>query len=131
MTLSLYFFVDIFFIDIVNKNGYFRGKMVIEIKNNIVTDIRLGFGGMAEIPKRATCVEKFLRKKSFTQANIVKASAKFLMDFSPISDLRGSKEYRETSAKNLLTKWWLEIENSQYYRLSCDFSENQITRVRK
>ena len=86
---------------------------------------------MAEIPKRATCVEKFLRKKSFTQANIVKASAKFLMDFSPISDLRGSKEYRETSAKNLLTKWWLEIENSQYYRLSCDFSENQITRVRK
>ena len=103
----------------------------IEIKNNIVADIRLGFGGMAEIPKRATCVEKFLRKKSFTQANIVKASAKFLMDFSPISDLRGSKEYRETSAKNLLTKWWLEIENSQYYRLSCDFSENQITRVIK
>jgi len=34
-------------------------------------------------------------------------------DFSPISDARGSAEFRKIAAKNLLLKFWSETTNGE------------------
>lgn len=76
----------------------------IELEEDKVKTIILAFGGMAEVPKRATKTEAFLLNKAWTIDAIKKASANIGDDFKPISDARSSAEYRLQAAKNLLLK---------------------------
>jgi len=63
---------------------------------------------MAEIPKRANFVEKFLLGHQWSEETSSNAMIEFDKDFNPISDLRASSEYRKLTAKNLLKKYYLE-----------------------
>lgn len=78
----------------------------LESRNNIVQNIILAYGGMAERPKRATETEKFLRGKSWTREVVEKAMDILQQDFTPISDVRGSAEFRRIAARNLILKFW-------------------------
>lgn len=80
----------------------------VDIKNNIVNSIVLAYGGMAERPKRATETENFLIGRSWNRENVEQAMLLIEKDFSPISDVRGSAEYRKVAAKNLLLKFWID-----------------------
>ncbi|CAH0991373.1 hypothetical protein SIN8267_01476 [Sinobacterium norvegicum] len=77
--------------------------------NNIVTDARLGFGGMAATPKRATATEQALIGQPFTQASIDSAQTKIADDFQPLSDMRATSDYRLEVSRNLLQKAFVEI----------------------
>jgi xanthine dehydrogenase small subunit len=67
---------------------------------------------MAATPKRATAVEDALRGKPWTEATVMAALPAFEADFTPISDMRASADYRMRSARNLLRRLWHETEGT-------------------
>jgi xanthine dehydrogenase small subunit len=73
-----------------------------------VEAIRIAYGGMAATPKRARAVEAALAGKPWTRANVDAALAEYEKDFSPLTDMRASAEYRMLASKNLLIRFFLE-----------------------
>ena len=90
----------------------------IEIKNKKIKNIKIAYGGMASIPKRATNCEKTLINTNISDENIEKAKKILEKDFKPISDMRASKNYRMEIAKNLLMKCFVEIKDNKLLRLN-------------
>ena len=90
----------------------------LEIVNKKIKDIKIAYGGMAAIPKRALYCEKMLLNSSFSEDTILKAQKSLEKDFQPIDDMRASKDYRVEIAKNLLTKCFVEIKKNKLIRLS-------------
>jgi xanthine dehydrogenase small subunit len=70
--------------------------------------ITLAYGGMAERTKRAVTCEQFLLGKTWDRNTIDQAMPMIDADFAPISDARGSAEFRRVAARNLLLKFWHE-----------------------
>lgn len=73
-----------------------------------VTTLRIAFGGMAGTPKRASAVEAALTGKIWNRETIDAARTAFDADYQPLTDWRASAEYRQLTAKNLLTRFFLE-----------------------
>jgi xanthine dehydrogenase small subunit len=86
---------------------------LLEIEDDCVKTVRIAFGGMAAVPKRARHCEKVLRGQLFTQQAINDAKQALCQDFSPMSDVRASSEYRMQVAQNLLQKCFIEITQEQ------------------
>ncbi|WP_277052013.1 xanthine dehydrogenase small subunit [Zestomonas thermotolerans] len=81
----------------------------LDIADGRVRSARIAFGGMAAIPKRAAACEAALQGAAWTQASIEQACEALAADFTPLSDFRASKEYRQLTAQNLLRKFFLEL----------------------
>ena len=79
------------------------------IEDGLVKEARIAFGGMAAIPKRAAACEAALQGAGWSSATIERACAALAEDFTPLSDFRASKEYRQLTAQNLLRKFFLEL----------------------
>ncbi|WP_260954972.1 xanthine dehydrogenase small subunit [Pseudomonas citri] len=82
----------------------------LRIDNGVVRDARVAFGGMAATPKRAKHCEAILVGAPWTESTVERACAALAEDFTPLSDLRASKEYRLLSARNLLRKYYIELQ---------------------
>lgn len=82
----------------------------IELDGNQVKDCRIAFGGMAATPKRATQCEQALLGQAFEQESIDAAKQALTKDFSPMSDVRASDQYRMRVAQNLIQKCFIEIQ---------------------
>jgi xanthine dehydrogenase small subunit len=90
--------------DISSVFGAFR----LVLDGDHVRDVRLAFGGMAAIVRRATHAEAALRGQRWTEAAAEAAAAALAADFTPLTDLRASATYRAQVAGNLLRRFWLE-----------------------
>ena len=90
----------------------------LAIVNNKITNIKIAYGGMAAIPKRAIYCEKMLLNTNFSEDIIIKAQKSLEKDFQPIDDMRASKNYRMEVAKNLLMKCFIEIKKNKLIRLN-------------
>ncbi|MBY6140722.1 xanthine dehydrogenase small subunit [Leisingera daeponensis] len=88
------------------------GAFNVTVVNGTVTAARIAFGGMAGIPKRAAHVEAALTGQSWTRAAITAACAAFERDFTPMDDMRASAEYRMGTAKNLLLRYFDELNGT-------------------
>ena len=66
---------------------------------------------MSEIPKRAIHCESSLVGARWSEQAFVEAAKKMEDDFTPISDARASELYRMNVTKNLLKRYWLEMDN--------------------
>ncbi|WP_280154764.1 xanthine dehydrogenase small subunit [Piscinibacter sp. XHJ-5] len=73
-----------------------------------VEDVRLVFGGMAAIVKRAPGAEAAIAGRPWTEAAVRAAQAALADDFKPLTDMRASAGYRLRVAQNLLWRFWLE-----------------------
>lgn len=80
----------------------------IEISDQKVVAVRIAFGGMAAIPKRAIHCEQALLNRVWQAQTITEAQLALQQDFSPWSDVRGSQAYRLLVAQNLLEKCFIE-----------------------
>jgi xanthine dehydrogenase small subunit len=80
----------------------------IELDGDVVKSIRLAYGGMAAIVKRAVQAEAALLGKPWTQASVNAAKLALAQDFKPLTDMRASADYRLQVAQNLLQRLWLE-----------------------
>ena len=92
-------------LDISSVSGSFRLKLG---PGEIVEDIGLNYGGMAETTKSAEKSENYLKGKVWSRANIEIATDLLQKDFTPISDARASADGRKIMAKNILLKFWTE-----------------------
>ena len=80
----------------------------IELAGGTVKAVRLAFGGMAGIVKRAGKAEAAVTGQPWTAATVAAAQAALAQDFSPLSDMRASAGYRLQVAQNLIERLWLE-----------------------
>ncbi len=74
----------------------------------IVSEVRLTYGGMAAIVKRAAAAEAALLGQPWTEATLAAGIAALAQDFKPLTDMRASAAYRAQVAGNLLRRFWLE-----------------------
>jgi xanthine dehydrogenase small subunit len=81
-----------------------------------VVDVRLAFGGMAATVRRAAGAEAALRGQRWTEAAVRDAQAALDADFTPLSDLRASADYRRRTARGLIQRLWLETQPGQPLR---------------
>ncbi|MFZ2649530.1 MAG: xanthine dehydrogenase small subunit [Burkholderiaceae bacterium] len=82
--------------------------LAIELEGENIRQIRLAYGGMAAIVKRAAQAEAALLGKPWTEAQLGAAQAELERDFQPLTDMRASAAYRLQVAQNLLRRFWLE-----------------------
>ncbi|MFD0978068.1 xanthine dehydrogenase small subunit [Tropicimonas aquimaris] len=80
------------------------GCFNLPIENGVIAGPRVAFGGMAATPKRAAHVEAAMDGKPLSEATVEAALPAFAQDFTPISDMRASAEYRLTVAQNMLRR---------------------------
>jgi xanthine dehydrogenase small subunit len=72
---------------------------------------RIAFGGVAATPVRLFEIEKALNGCHFAALDLVALKKKFLSSIKPISDLRGSADYRWVVGWNLLRDVLTEIQS--------------------
>lgn len=73
-----------------------------------VQHVRLAYGGVAAIPKRATRTEALLLGEVLGDALVERARAMLVEEFAPISDHRADADYRRALAGNLFAKFVAE-----------------------
>ena len=71
--------------------------------------IKIAYGGMAAIPKRATATEDFINNNHLNTETILQAMNILKQEFTPLSDFRASAEYRSKVAGNLLYRFLNEV----------------------
>jgi xanthine dehydrogenase small subunit len=86
------------------------GAFHIELDAGSVAYIRIAYGGMAAIPKRARACEQALLGQPWTETTVAHGKEALARELAPISDMRAGAAYRLLAAQNLLTK--LHIETS-------------------
>ncbi len=84
----------------------------IELDGDVVREVRLAFGGMAAVVKRAAQAEAALAGQPWTEASVQAAQRALAQDFQPLTDMRASADYRLQVAQNLLQRLWLETRTA-------------------
>ena len=77
-------------------------------KQGKVDSVTLAFGGMAERTRRASTAEQFLAGRNWSREVVEEAAGLIEREFTPLSDVRASAQYRTIAARNLLLKFWSE-----------------------
>ncbi|HEY4191442.1 MAG TPA: xanthine dehydrogenase small subunit [Mesorhizobium sp.] len=82
-------------------------------QDGTVAEARIAYGGMAATPKRASAVEKALTGKPWTEETVMAAMAEYATDYSPLTDMRATAEYRSMAARNLLLRFYAETSGTK------------------
>ena len=77
---------------------------------DVISDVRIGVGGMAAMPSRAPRTEAALMGRPWQRATLEAAADTLRAEFTPLSDLRASASYRATVIGNLLLRLWHETQ---------------------
>ena len=80
----------------------------LRLNGEQVTDIRICYGGMAATPRRAYGAENFLRLKKWQKDTVESAMLELAKDYTPMTDFRGTADYRSVASQNLLLRFYLE-----------------------
>jgi len=73
-----------------------------------IAHVRIAFGGVGATPVRATAAEEVLAGTVGAAADLARATQAIARTLKPISDHRGSAEYRLAMAQSLVQKFWDE-----------------------
>jgi xanthine dehydrogenase small subunit len=84
------------------------GAFALTLKENTIVHARVAYGGIAATPKRAEKTEATLTGQPFAPTTIERACTALSKDFTPITDMRASADYRLLAAQNLLRRFHLE-----------------------
>lgn len=91
--------------------------MQLHLDGGRISAVRIGAGGVAATPVRAVKTEAALLGQVWNEATLKKAQATIQHEFSPLSDLRASADYRRTILGQLLRRAWLESTGHSTVRL--------------
>ncbi|NEQ45290.1 MAG: xanthine dehydrogenase small subunit [Leptolyngbya sp. SIOISBB] len=84
-------------------------RVDLDAQDRIVA-ARLAYGGVAATPARAIAVEEWLIGQPWTEATVLAAKEQLRSAFTPMSDLRGSADYRNRLIANLFEKFFVEFD---------------------
>jgi xanthine dehydrogenase small subunit len=84
------------------------GAFAVRLQDGHVASARFVYGGMAAVVRRAAAAEAAVVGQPWTEATVDVARAALADDFTPLSDMRASADYRRQVAGNLLLRLWHE-----------------------
>jgi xanthine dehydrogenase small subunit len=82
----------------------------LDIEAGTVRRASLGAGGVAATPARARQTEAALTGQPWTAETVARAAQVLQGEFTPISDMRASGDYRRAVLGSLLQRFWLESQ---------------------
>ncbi len=92
-------------LDIASVNS----AMYVETDNNIITEIHISAGGVSPIPLYLEKTSQFLLGKKVTIDTILDAHPIIQSEIFPISDVRGSEEYKRLLLNQLFKAHFIEL----------------------
>jgi len=96
------------------------GAVALTVREGIIETARVAFGGMAATPRRAPKCEAALEGASYCADTFDAAARALSDDFEPLTDVRGSREYRLEAAGNILRRTWLSAQGTAINVLDCE-----------
>ena len=84
----------------------------LQVENGMVRKASIGVGGVAATPVRAVKTQAALMGLPWNQTTVDRGMQALRAEFTPISDMRASSDYRTTVLGNLLQRFWLETQGS-------------------
>jgi xanthine dehydrogenase small subunit len=84
-------------LDIASVNSAFH----ITVENNVILEAHVSIGGVAAIPKYLHETSVFLVDKPLTLDTIIEANQILQNEISPISDVRGTTDYKRLLGRQL------------------------------
>jgi len=84
-------------LDIASVNS----AMLLELKNDVIETVHLSAGGVFAWPFYAEKTVDFLTGKKLSTETVFEAAGVLLSEIAPISDIRGSKEYKSLLLRQL------------------------------
>ena len=84
------------------------GAFAITVEDGVVASVRIAFGGMAATPARAPACEAALIGQLWSLDTAIAGGLALTEDFTPLTDLRASQDYRTRVARNLLQRLHLD-----------------------
>jgi xanthine dehydrogenase small subunit len=79
--------------------------------SNLIIDAHVSAGGVAPIPLYLRATSEFLRGREIINETISEANEILQTEISPISDVRGSADYKRLLARQLFTAHFVELFN--------------------
>jgi xanthine dehydrogenase small subunit len=92
-------------LDIASVNS----AICVQLDGNRVTSIRLSAGGVAPVPKFLAETCRFMTGRELSPEMLIAANHMLQDEISPISDIRGSAEYKRLLIRQLLFAHFLEL----------------------
>ncbi|MCL4145126.1 UNVERIFIED_CONTAM: hypothetical protein GTU68_063116 [Idotea baltica] len=97
-------------LDIASVNS----SIYVSVENNIFSEAHISIGGVAAIPKYLHEVSRFLKGKSITSETIIEANKILQNEISPISDVRGTSNYKRLLGRQLFFAHFTELFPKQF-----------------
>lgn len=82
----------------------------LRLDGDKVADFRMACGGLAPTIRRASRCEAAVTGQSWDENTIEAACTALASDFTPITDMRASADFRMVAVQNLLRRFWLETQ---------------------
>ncbi|HEU0231048.1 MAG TPA: FAD binding domain-containing protein, partial [Burkholderiaceae bacterium] len=80
----------------------------IVLDGETIREARIAFGGVAATPQRASQAEQVLVGQPWNETTALRAMEALQQDYTPLSDMRATNDYRLAAAANLLYRFYLE-----------------------
>ena len=93
------------YLDIASVNS----SIHLEVQDNVITKISLSAGGVAPIPLFLKKTSEFLTGKPINSKNLFNAYDVALSEINPISDARGTKEYKTLLLRQLIFAHFISL----------------------
>ena len=84
--------------------------VALQVENGVIHSVRIGAGGVAAVPARATKTEAALAGQQCAEAIFDAAATVLEAEFKPLSDMRASSAYRRAVLGNLLRRGWQQSQ---------------------
>jgi len=94
-------------LDIASVNSACR----IKVENNTIKEAFIAVGGVSPIPKYLEKTTEFLVSKTLSVKTVKEAEQIMQTEISPISDVRGTAEYKRLLARQLFFAHFIELFN--------------------
>jgi xanthine dehydrogenase small subunit len=87
----------------------FTAAFLLTVSNGAIASARIAYGGVGPVVLRMPKTEAFLIGKPTTLGTFEAAGPIARSEVTPISDVRGSKDYRMQLAENILCKFYYDV----------------------
>ncbi|MGI8884056.1 MAG: FAD binding domain-containing protein [Pyrinomonadaceae bacterium] len=99
------------FLDIASVNT----AISLSVENDLIIEAHVSAGGIAPIPLYLRKTSEFLRGKKISDVVISEANEIIQTEISPISDVRGSADYKRLLLRQLFTAHFVELFDLNSY----------------
>ncbi|KQV61688.1 MULTISPECIES: xanthine dehydrogenase small subunit [unclassified Duganella] len=80
----------------------------LEVDSGVVRNAHIAYGGMAATSRRAPLAEAAINGQPWNEATLRAGMEALAKDYTPLTDMRASANYRMRTAQNLLRRFWME-----------------------